>query len=161
MVTQDDSSQRSRVPSIEDLVGLCRELSSRGAKYVVIGGMAVLQHGLVRATEDIDLLVDTTITNEKAVLEAVSRLPDRAALELVPGDIEKYEVIRVADEIVVDLMKTACGIGFEEASKSIMKVNIQGVEVPFASLDLMIKLKKGVRPKDKMDFQFLTALKQK
>src|SRR5919108_2310091 len=29
-----------------------------GARYIVIDGMAIIQHGFVRATEDIDLLVD-------------------------------------------------------------------------------------------------------
>ena len=32
----------SRPPTEADLVGLCRELNRRGAKYVVVGGLALL-----------------------------------------------------------------------------------------------------------------------
>jgi hypothetical protein len=123
--------------------------------------MAVLQHGFVRATEDIDLLLESSKENERRVIEALCQLEDKAAREIEPGDIAKYQVIRVADEIVVDLMKTATGIEYAEASENIMKVKINGVEIPFADLELMIKLKQGVRPKDKMDLEFFQALKKR
>lgn len=122
--------------------------------------MATIQHGFVRATEDIDLLVETSIENEKAVLDAVSQLPDHAARELKPGDIATYEVIRVADEIVVDLMKKACGVEYAKASTHIIKVKVQDIEIPFADLDLMLQLKRSIRPKDQLDLQFLKALKE-
>lgn len=46
-----------RPPLEADLVGLCRELNKRGARYIVIGGFAVITAGLLRATGDIDLMV--------------------------------------------------------------------------------------------------------
>jgi predicted nucleotidyltransferase len=130
-------------------------LNDRGAKYIVIGGIAIARLGFVRATEDIDLLVETSTANEKAVLQAVAMLPDHAASELIPGDIAKYEVIRVADEIVVDLMSRACGIDYDHAVSQIQFVQTGGVTIPFASRELMIRLKQGPRPKDQMDRQFL------
>ncbi len=160
MVSQNDGSKEARPPTLEDLIKLCDRLNREKAKYIVVGGMAIAQHGFVRATEDIDLLVETSLQNEKIVLAALSELPDGAAKELKPGDINHYEVIRIADEIVVDLMKEACGIQYSEASKSIAKVTIHGVSIPFADVDLMIRLKQGVRPKDKMDLEFLQALKR-
>jgi len=45
----------ARPPLLEDLVTLCRDLNRAGARYVVIGGMAVIQAGFGRATNDIDL----------------------------------------------------------------------------------------------------------
>jgi len=160
MVNQNDGPKESRPPTLEDLVELCRELNKRKARYIVIGGMAMLQHGFVRATEDIDLLIDSSLENEKAVIEALSQLPDAAAKELHPGEIGRYEVIRVADEIVVDLMNKACSTEYAEASKGIVKVTIHGVTIPFASVDLMIQLKRSPRPKDQMDLEYLLALKK-
>ena len=32
----------SRPPTQADLVNLCRELNQRGAKYVVVGGLAII-----------------------------------------------------------------------------------------------------------------------
>ena len=47
----------SRVPTLGDLLFLCRKLNEAGAKYIVIGGWAVIQHGYGRTTEDIDDLL--------------------------------------------------------------------------------------------------------
>lgn len=160
MVTTDENSKESHPPTLNDLLDLCRQLNKKDAKYIVIGGIAIIQHGFVRATEDIDLLIETSLQNEKAVIEALSLLPDSAASELKPGEINQYEVIRIADAIVVDLMKKACGIDYAKASSQIVRVTIQGVTIPFASVDLMIQLKQSVRPKDKMDLEYLMALKK-
>jgi len=54
----DDLEQYSRIPTIEDLVALCRNLNAHEVKYVVIGGLAVIHFGYIRATGDIDLLVE-------------------------------------------------------------------------------------------------------
>ncbi len=53
----DGKNLESRPPTVEDLVKLCRSLNHAGARYLVIGGMAVIQAGFVRATADIDLLL--------------------------------------------------------------------------------------------------------
>ena len=42
----------SRIPTLEDLLFLCRWLNEVGAKYVVIGGWAVIQHGFDRTTSE-------------------------------------------------------------------------------------------------------------
>ena len=52
------ASRIGEISGLADLVSLCRSLNREGARYVVIGGMAMIQAGFVRATEDIDLLVD-------------------------------------------------------------------------------------------------------
>ena len=46
-----------REPTVEDLRNLCRELNSRGAKYVVIGGFAIRAANYNRRTMDVDLIV--------------------------------------------------------------------------------------------------------
>ncbi len=78
----DDPPLESRPPVLEDLVGLCSQLNSHGARYVVVGGMAVIQAGFVRATEDIDLLIAGDEDNVGLVREALMTLPDGAARDL-------------------------------------------------------------------------------
>jgi len=104
--------------------------------------MAVIQHGFVRATEDIDLLVDASENNEKKLRKALLYLPDKAVNELKDNDIENFTVVRVADEIVIDLMKSACGIEYKEASKSILHIDISGLTIPFASIELLLQMNK-------------------
>lgn len=59
MDDQDDRGY-SRAPELEDLLSLCKALNDSGVRYVLIGGFAVILQGFVRATKDIDLLVDSS-----------------------------------------------------------------------------------------------------
>jgi hypothetical protein len=148
----------ARPPLLEDLVSLCRNLNHEGARYVVIGGMAVIQAGFGRATNDIDLLIDTSQDNQNRVRTALMALPDQAVRDMKPDDLETYVVVRVADEIVVDLMRSACGMAYSEASQMVSEVEIQGVRIPFANARLLWLTKNTVRDKDKVDRAFLARL---
>ena len=57
----------TRVPNERDLISLARELNRLGVAYVVIGGFAINRLGLVRATEDIDLLIARDPANQALV----------------------------------------------------------------------------------------------
>ena len=149
----------SRPPLREDVVGLCRELNRLGAKYVVVGGFAVIEAGYSRTTGDIDLLVDPAADNEAKVFEALATLPDGAVQELDPGDVAKFTVVRVSDEVLVDLMTEASGISYEEAKGHVHVRELDGVEIPFANPDLLWRMKsRSIRPKDQGDLYFLREL---
>jgi hypothetical protein len=116
----------SRAPEQKDLVGLCRELNARQARYLVCGGFAVIHAGYPRFTGDIDLLIDQSPENEALVYRALETLPDKAVQQLDAGDVAKYTVCRVADEFVVDLMSSAGGIDYAEAAPYIVTRVIDG-----------------------------------
>ena len=159
MVDRDDGpAPEARPPSLADLVSLGRNLNQERARYLVIGGMAIIQAGFVRATEDIDLLVDTSSENMDRVRAALLKLPDGAVRDMADDDLERYAVVRVADEFVVDLMKAACGITYGEASGLVDVVTIQGVPIPFANPVLLWRTKQTVREKDRLDRVFLARL---
>jgi hypothetical protein len=151
----DPKSLESRPPTVEDLVKLCRDLNSAGVHYIVIGGLAVIAQGLTRGTEDIDLLIQDNIENHKKLLGVLNQLPDGASEELTPQDLSQFEVVRVADEFVIDLMTKACGESYDGNEKMLEPKVIDGVQIPFASAELLLKLKQGVREKDKIDRSFL------
>lgn len=71
--------------------------------------------GYARHTGAGDLLIDASRENEAKVYSALATLPDGRARELDPGAISKFLVVRVADEILVDLMASASGIDYAEA----------------------------------------------
>jgi hypothetical protein len=125
---------------------------------VVLGGMAVIQAGFVRATNDIDLLIDTSPENQERVRRALMALPDGAVRDMAPDDLDRYVVVRVVDEFVVDLMKSACGIDYGAARGLVDIVDIQGVSIPFASPRLLWRTKQTLRDKDKVDLAFLARL---
>ena len=159
MVDQNDGTAgESRPPTLNDLLSLCRELNARRAKYVVIGGMAMIRAGFVRGTEDIDLLIDASPENQAAVRKALEILPDKAVGELREGDLERYVVVRVADEFVVDLLLSAGGVGYAEAQSETTIVDLNGVLIPFASPRLLFRMKQTGREKDALDLLFLREL---
>lgn len=146
----------SRAPHMEDLVALCAKLNELGADYLVIGGWAIISSGFRRTTEDLDFIIATDPENEAKVYQALETLPDKAVLELEPGEVSKYTVVRVNDEITVDLMASASGIDYEEAKHDIIIRNITGVPIPFASPRLLYRMKVNThREKDRADLLFL------
>lgn len=150
----------SRAPELEDVVGLCRSLNREGVRYLLIGGWAVILHGSVRTTKDIDLLVDPVVTNVRAIRRALADLPDNAARELGDGEIAEYGVVRVADEVVVDLMASACGVTLAQAvaEGGSQQVIVEGVPIAVASKELLVRTKQTVRPSDAADVSYLRAL---
>jgi len=154
----DDAPDRgySRAPELEDLVGLCQSLNDHGVRYLLIGGFAVILQGYVRTTKDIDLLVDPSAENVRALRLALSSLPDNAAAAMADDEVERYQVVRVADEIVVDLMATACGITWSDAMKrGVDMIEVGGARIPVAGKELLISMKDTVRESDAADVRFL------
>lgn len=160
MAVEDDGAPavplEAREPTLEDLRDLCRALNERGARYVVIGGFAIRAAGYNRRTMDVDLLVATDPGNEARVLAALATLPDNAVQDLKPGELEQYAVVRVADEILVDLMRAAGGVEYDEASRDVLVREVDGVPIPFASPRLLWRMKVVThREKDAGDLVFL------
>ncbi|MEO8350829.1 MAG: hypothetical protein ABI680_03805 [Chthoniobacteraceae bacterium] len=159
---EKDEELVPREPTLSDLIALCRELNTRGARYLVCGGFAIRAAGYARRTGDIDLLIDTDLANEALVYQALEILPDKAVRELDPGDVAKYVVVRVADEVLVDLMRSAAGIEYAEAAKEVIIYEVEGVPIPFASPQLLWRMKRHThRAKDAPDLYFLRELFQK
>ncbi len=151
--------EEARQPTLTDLVSLCRELNDRGASYIVIGGFAIRAAGYDRTTMDVDLLIEASLANEALVVSALATLPDQAILEMKPGEVSAYTVVRVGDEFVVDLMASASGIKYTEAALDVEYHEIDGVRIPFASPTLLWRMKvKTHREKDAADLYFLRRL---
>lgn len=147
-----------REPTLQDIVRLCRALNEAGARYVVVGGFAIRAAGFTRNTMGVDLLVETGAANEQRVIQGMMILPDQAAREIKPGEVEEFGVVRVADEILVDLMKSGCGVDYAEAIKDANWHDIEGVKIPFASPATLWRMKQTHREKDIPDRMFLRRL---
>jgi hypothetical protein len=125
-VDQDADVPEVRPPTIEDVCRICRSLEEAGARYVLIGGFAVILHGGHRTTKDIDLLVDPTPDNVARLKKALSVLEDDAAREIGLEDLRTYTVVRVADEVMVDLLASACGVTWSDARASAKRIDLDG-----------------------------------
>ena len=121
-----------RVPTPSDLARLCAALNDVGARYVVVGGMAVNYWGLPRLTQDIDLLADRSPDNVRRVKRGLDVLADRAARDVAEGDVEQYTVVGVVDELTVDLMGRIADVEFANAES--VDAVVDGIPIPLATL---------------------------
>lgn len=150
-----NDSRYSRLAQFEDLLNLCKWLNEEGVSYVVIGGFAVILQGIVRTTGDVDLLVDTSLENIRRLKKAMSKLPDNAVSLMEDDELQTLDVVRVADEFVVDLMARACGIDFARIREAIEWKEVEGIRIPTVGKEVLIKTKDTIRLKDKVDVLYL------
>ncbi len=153
-----DAAEYARAPEPEDLIRICRALNAAGARYVLIGGFAVVAHGAGRFTKDIDLLVDDAPENIARVKKGLSVLADNAAAEVADDDVSVHTVVRVVDEVIVDLMGRACGLTYADAVTDVEWVELGDVLVPVASPATLIRTKDTHRPQDAIDRSFLQQM---
>lgn len=89
----------------DELIGLLTDLEQQGAAYALAGGLALAAHGVVRATEDIDLLVPEA---ELALVESTARARGFVVatdLRFASGlRIRRLTKIDADDVLVLDLL---------------------------------------------------------
>ena len=79
----------------DPLLRVCSLLNTHSAKFLIIGGHACILHGLVRTTEDVDILLEGSEENLKRVIAALSEMDDGAARELTPRDLLENVVVKL------------------------------------------------------------------
>lgn len=140
---------------------VCSLLNAEGAKYLIIGGQAMLLHGIVRNTEDVDILIEPSEENCKRVLAALAKMEDGAAKELTPRDLQENVVVKIADEVEVDVSTRAWKVTYDEAVPGAREIQIDGVRVPYLGFRSLIVSKETYREKDQLDLAQLRALEQR
>lgn len=151
-------SEQVRDPDSADLLRVCTNLNAIDAAYIVIGGMAMVAHGLNRGTGNIDLMVDCSTENLCKLRDALSILPDNAVADLVDSNTEICQIVGIADDVVVNLIGRTCDIDFQKAAEDIEWREVNGVRIPFASPALLLLTKQTSREIDQIDRLFLEAL---
>jgi len=142
------------------LLRVCSLLNDEGARYLVIGGHAVILHGSVRTTEDVDILIEATEENSVKVIAALSQMEDGAARELTPRDLLDNVVVKIADEVEVDVSTHAWKVSYSDAIDSALEVVIDGVRIPYLGLDTLIASKETCRDQDRIDLMRLRDLRE-
>lgn len=138
----------SRPATLADLKALVAALDAHGVDYLLIGGYALFLHGYHRNTIDIDLLVPADRATGERLRQALMILPDKAARDLDPDWFEEGENIRVADDIVVDILFNACGETFATLSEYAETVDMEGIPVRTVNLEGLLRTKQSLRDKD-------------
>jgi predicted nucleotidyltransferase len=142
------------------LVTVCRLLNEAGVRYVIVGGFALALHGAVRATKDVDVLIDPTLDNARRALKALRGLTYGIARELDPAEVAAKPITIIGDDPRVDLLTLAWSVRYADAEPKMLRVRIEDVEIPFADLDTLIRSKQTGRLQDRADAETLEELKR-
>jgi hypothetical protein len=148
--------------SDDPLLGLLARFAEEAVEYVLVGGQAVRLNGFLRATEDIDVLLRPTRENGERVKRALGFLGSARELDpawFAPRD-GGVENIRVADELIVDLLFAANGETYESMLPFVRELTIEGVPVRVLNIDGLLRTKTDSREKDILDKRMLERIKR-
>jgi len=135
---------------------ILEDLNQAGVRYVLVGGIALIRHGVVRATRDVDAVFDPDPDNVRKIQALVDKWqatrPDGSP---VPQDsIAAGRNIHLATEIGdLDLVsEAAAGIRFSDLLARAETKKVDGVEAPICSLADLVAMKRAVgRERDLAD----------
>ncbi|PKN01748.1 MAG: hypothetical protein CVU77_02070 [Elusimicrobia bacterium HGW-Elusimicrobia-1] len=144
-----------RPATIEDLKKIIKAFNERGVDYLLIGGYALQAHGYVRTTTDIDILVPSGGKTGADVIRALLVLPDKCAKDIDLAWFDEKGTIRVADEVVVDIMFNACGHTYGDLKKYEETIVFDGIPIKTVNLEGLLLTKKTLRDKDVPDRKIL------
>jgi hypothetical protein len=139
---------------------VCEALNRSQAKYLVIGGIACILHGYVRATTDVDVLIERTFTNAERVLEALATVGYGFAREWAAAEILKRPITVIGDDPAVDVFTVAWKVKYEQAVKRSSIVELESVSIPLIGIDDLIDTKRTGRLQDAADIEVLEEIKR-
>lgn len=157
-----------------DLERVFGALEASGARYLVVGGVAVVLHGHPRFTADLDLALALDPANIEAALSALEGIgyrprapvPLRAFADLEQrADWERTKGLTVFSLWSADLPGTEVDLfasdplPFEPAWGRRLRAQVGGLSVNVASLGDLIEMKRRAgRPQDLDDVRELEAI---
>jgi hypothetical protein len=145
-----------------DFIDLLRELSVREARFLVVGGYALGQHGRPRATGDLDIWVEASSTNalrvHRALAEFGAPLGDLTIEELsTPGIVFQMG----APPYRIDILTEISGVDFETAWTRRMEGRFGDESWPVIGLEDLIRNKRATgRAKDLLDAEALERVQK-
>ena len=144
------------------LLDLLRRFQDEGVEYTLVGGQAVRLNGFVRATEDIDILLPSSLENGRRVIRALSYLSSAKELdpEWFAPPADAPENIRIADDLLIDILFAANGQTYESLQPHIRTITVDGVEIRTLDIEGLLKTKTDYRDKDRIDREVLTRIRE-
>lgn len=143
------------------LAEVCARLNHHRAHYVLVGARALQLWGTTRATKDIDILIEKTVANARRVLAALTDVGFRLAGEWAAEEVATKAATIVGDSPRVDILTVAWALHYPEARKDAKVFTVEGVKIPTASIDHLIKSQRTGRPQDVADILVLEEIQRR
>jgi hypothetical protein len=169
----EESATRIVPLKMKELIGA---LEKHEVEYLIVGGWAVVAHGLVRATKDVDICPRSSDENFERLLLALKKIKAKPIL----GDLDKDHDVQLDMDGLrhggnwlllteygrLDLMQYLSGPeeqewGWVELSKHSIVKSLLGYECRFCGYEDLLAMKKAAgRPQDLIDIEGLRQARQ-
>lgn len=148
---------------------LIERLAEAGVEFVIVGGFAVVAHGYVRATQDLDIVPAPTHGNYErlaALLRGLDAEPLGVDAHLLPNQptdsaglaaggsfqlttsLGRLDILQASDDVPV----------YARLARSAATARFQGRDVRVCSIDELVRMKRRAgRPQDVADVAALEA----
>lgn len=140
----------------DGMLGLLARFNHHGVRYKVVGGLAMNLHGLLRATDDLDLFVQPSPGNIDALKAALREHWDDPAIDEIRYEDLAGEYPAVAygppdESFLIDIL-TRLGKAFDYDGIESRPVTVKGQTVEVATLRMLYRMKRDtVRMQDRVD----------
>lgn len=145
-------------------------LADGGVDFVVIGGLAIVAHGHVRMTKDVDITYDTVHENlERLAAVLVSLRARLRGVDQALPFVADARTLRGAELLTlttdagwIDLLARPPGApAYRELRAAADVVDLGGAQVPIASLRHLAAMKRAAgRPQDEADLDALRTIER-
>lgn len=147
------------LPLNEDFRDMLEALARFDVDYLVVGAYALAAHGIVRATEDIDIVVRPTRENAARVIDAIRAFGAPVeAHGVTAADFESPETVYQIGlpPRRIDLLTSLSGVSFDEACEGAVVGDLGSVRPRFIGRLALIRNKRSAgRGKDLVDVELL------
>lgn len=127
--------------------------------FVVVGGYALAAHGYLRATDDLDILIQPTASNAQRVFAALVAFGAPIEAHGVQPDLfarEGYGYRMGVKPLRIEILTSITGVSFEEAWRDHGRVEVAGRTVPVIGREALLANKRAAgRHKDLADVEWL------
>ena len=156
-----------------DFIGLFAILAAARVRFVLVGGVALVLHGLDRLTADVDLVIDLSTESVRAAVQALTAAGYRPLAPVDPialadpakrlewQTVRNMQVFSFWDSTnkrpTIDVMLQS-PVSFEDLWAAASVMNIAGHEIRVASIEHLIRMKAAAgRAQDLADIERLRA----
>jgi hypothetical protein len=140
--------------NVESFMTVLKALHEHEVEYILVGGLAVIFHGVSRVTKDLDFFVKRNPQNIEKLKRALQTVfDDESITEITDDELVEYPLIRYGtpQNYYIDIIDRI-GEAFHYDDLEYEIIESQGIPVRVATLETLIKMKNStIRIKDRAD----------
>lgn len=147
--------------NFKNILSLLKAFHEHEVEYILVGGIAVILHGVPRVTEDIDIFLRPDSKNLQRFRNALHTVfKDKSIEEITDKELKQYAVVRYGtpENYYIDIIYRI-GEAFQYDDLNYEIIKSQGIPIRVATIETLIKLKQNtIREIDKADVILLSEI---